>query len=137
MATEAVNYVSYAEALYLHIRLMKLSGETRYGIFDRALLQSALTRPQQAAHYEQADLIRQAATLCLGLIKNHPFIGGNKRTATALMDEFLFRNHVEVTAATAEIIELIRAVEAGAWAVDEAEAWLRAHTRPFFPAPDE
>lgn len=122
MATEA-NYVSYAEAVYLHIRLMKLSGETRYGVFDRALLQSALARPQQSAVYEQADLIRQAATLCFGLIKNHPFTGGNKRTTTALVDEFLFRNHVEVTATTAEIIELVLAIEAGAWAIDEAEAW--------------
>lgn len=129
MATEAVKYVSYAEAVYLHIRLMKLSGETRYGVFDRALLQSALARPQQAARYEHADLIRQAATLCFGLIKNHPFIGGNKRTATALVDEFLFRNRVEVTAATTEIIELVIAIEAGAWAIDEAETWLRAHSR--------
>jgi death-on-curing protein len=132
LATEAVNYVSSAEAVYLHIRLMKLSGERRYGVFDRALLQSSLARPQQAARYEQADLIRQAATLCFGLIKNHPFIGGNKRTATALVDEFLFRNHIEVTAATAEIIELVLAIEAGAWAIDEAEAWLRSHTRRFF-----
>jgi death-on-curing protein len=133
LATEAVNYVSYAEAVYLHIRLMMLSGETRYGVFDRALLQSALARPQQAARYEQADLIRQAATLCFGLIKNHPFIGGNKRTATALVDEFLFRNYIEVNdAATVEIIELVLSIEAGAWAIEEAEAWLRSHTRPFF-----
>jgi death-on-curing protein len=129
LATEGVSYVSYAEAVFLHIRLMRLSGETRYGVFDRALLQSALARPQQAARYEQADLIRQAATLCLGLVKNHPFIGGNKRTATALMDEFLFRNHVEVTAGTAEIIEFVLAIEAGVWAVGEAEAWLRSHAR--------
>jgi death-on-curing protein len=134
LAIEAVNYVSYAEAVYLHIRLMKLMGEARYGVFDRALLQSALARPQQSDVYEQANLIRQAATLCFGLIKNHPFIGGNKRTATALVDEFLFRNHIEVTATTAEIIELVLAIEAGAWAIDEAKAWLRAHTRPFFQA---
>ncbi|MDT4955166.1 MAG: death on curing protein [Acidobacteriota bacterium] len=137
MAIEAANYVSYAEAVYLHICLMKLLGETRYGVFDRALLQSALARPQQSGVYEQANLIRQAATLCFGLIKNHPFIGGNKRTATALVDEFLFRNHIEVTAATAEIIELVLAIEAGTWAIDEAEAWLRAHTRAHsFRVPD-
>src|SRR5690349_5049104 len=111
---------------------MKLSGETRYGVFDRALLQSALARPQQVAAYEQADLIRQAATLCFGLIKNHPFVGGNKRTATALVDEFLFRNRIEIVAATAEIVELVLAVEAGTWAVNETEAWLRARSRPFF-----
>ena len=129
MATEAVKYLSYAEAVYLHIRLMRLSGETRYGVFDRALLQSTLTRPQQAAVYEQADLLRQAATLCFGLIKNHPFVGGNKRTATALVDEFLFGNGIEIIATTAEVIELALAIEAGAWAVDKAGTWLRVHTR--------
>lgn len=130
MAIEAAHYVSYAEAVYLHIRLMELLGETRYGVFNRALLQSALARPQQASLYEQADLIRQAATLYVGPIRNHPFIGGNKRTATALVDEFLYRNHIEVTAAAAEIIESVLAIEAGAWAVDETEAWLRVRSHP-------
>lgn len=47
----------------------------------------------------------------------------------ALVDEFLFRNNVEATAAIAEIIELVLAIEAGTWAIDEAEIWLRAHSR--------
>jgi len=43
--------------------------EFRFGIDRRELLESALARPKQAAIYENADLIRQAATLCFGLIK--------------------------------------------------------------------
>lgn len=65
--------------------LMRYYGEVRYGVADRTLVESALARPQQAAAYENADLIRQAATWCFGLIKNHPWIGGNKRTATVIM----------------------------------------------------
>jgi death-on-curing family protein len=105
LATEETRYVTLAEAVILHIRLMRLLGEPRHGVFDRTLIESALARPQQAAALENADLIRQAATLCLGLIKNHPWVGGNKRTATAVTDEFMFRNGYEVTATPAETVE--------------------------------
>jgi death-on-curing protein len=92
---------------------MRLSGEERYGVFDRALVESALSRPRQAAAYEGANLFRQAATLCFGLIKNHPWAGGNKRTATAITDEFLYRNGFELTAQSAGVVEMVLAVEAG------------------------
>ena len=128
MATE-IRYVSYAEAVFIHVRLMRLVGEERCGVFDRSLIESALARPRQAAAYEGADLFRQAATLCLGLIKNHPWVGGNKRTATAVVDEFLFRNGVELTSAPAQVIEMVLAVEADRWEVGEVEAWLRQHGR--------
>lgn len=128
MATE-VRYVSYPEAVFIHIRLMRLVGEERYGVFDRALIESALSRPQQAAAYEGADLSRQAATLCFGLVTSHPWVGGNKRTATAITDEFLFRNGVELTARPADVVEMVLAVEAHQWEVGEVEAWLRRHGR--------
>lgn len=75
MATEAAYYLTFAEAVTLHLMLVRRVGETRYGTFDRALLDSALARPRHAALYEGADLVRQAATLCLGLLKNHPGSG--------------------------------------------------------------
>lgn len=124
-----IRYVSYPEAIFIHIRLMQLVGEERCGIFDRTLIESALSRPQQAAVYEGADLFRQAATLCFGLIKNHPWVGGNKRTATAIMDEFLFRNGIELTAEAAGVVEMVLAVEADRWSIGEIESWLRSHSR--------
>jgi len=129
LATEEANYVTFAESVFLHIRLMRLLGERRYGVFDRALIESALARSQQAAAFENADLIRQAATLCFGLIKNHPWVGGNKRTATAITDEFLFRNGYEVTATPAETVEMVLAVEGDRWGVDEVEGWLRERSK--------
>jgi death-on-curing protein len=129
-ADEEAKYISYAEAVFLHIELMRLWGETHYGVFDRALIESALARPQQAAAYEGADLIRQAATLCYGLIKNHPWVGGNKRTATAIVDEFLYRNGLELAAPATELVELVLAVEADRWQVDDIESWLRRHVKP-------
>jgi death on curing protein len=63
------------------------------------LLESALNRPRAAAHYEQAGLIEQAASLLWGIAKNHPFVDGNKRTAYVTMTAFLRANGwtVEVT----------------------------------------
>lgn len=92
-----------------------------------ALVESSLARPKQAAEYEGADLLRQAATLCYGLIKNHPWVGGNKRTATALLDEFLYRNGMDLTVDTDELIEMVLAIEADRWQVAEIDSWLRRH----------
>jgi death-on-curing protein len=125
LATEGTSYVTFAEAIFIHIRLMQLLKEQRYGVFDRTLIESALARPLQAARYENADLIRQAATLCFGLIKNHPWVGGNKRTATAIVDEFLFRNGYVLTATATETVEMVLAVDGGLWKIDKLESWLR------------
>jgi hypothetical protein len=62
LATEDIVYVSYVEAVLIHIELMRLLKESHYGVFDRALIESALGRPRLAALYEGADLLRQGAT---------------------------------------------------------------------------
>lgn len=128
MATEQTRFITYAEAVLIHVVVMRYFGETHFGVDDRALIESALARPQHAAVYENADLIRQAATLCFGLIKNHPWVGGNKRTATAIMREFLRLNRYQFSASNAETLEFVLAVEADRWKVDEVESWLRRHT---------
>lgn len=125
METEQVFYIEYLEAVELHFELMLHYGETRIGIFDKTLIESALAHPQHAGIYENADIIRQAATLLFGLIKNHPWNGGNKRTATALTDSFLYRNGFDLVSTVEENVELVLAVEADIWKVDEIENWLR------------
>lgn len=130
MATRQTIYLTYPEAMFLHLDHMTRLGETRCGAFDRTLIESALARPQQAAAYENADLIRQSATPYFGLVKNHPWVGGNKRTSSLLVDEFLFRNGVEVKASLQATIALVLNIEADLWKVDEIEAWLREHTSP-------
>jgi death-on-curing protein len=125
MEIEQTLYIEYLEAVELHFELMLHYGETRIGIFDKALIESALTSPRHAAIYENADLIRQVATLLFGLIKNHPWNGGNKRTATALTDSFLHRNGFDLVSTTEENIELVLAVESDAWKIDEIDEWLR------------
>lgn len=92
MATDETVYINYEEAVLIHIILMRALGETRYGVDFRELVESALARPRNAAVYSNADIIAQAATLLFGLIKNHPWRGGNKRTATTLLRRFLELN---------------------------------------------
>jgi death-on-curing protein len=128
--TNEVVYLTYAEAVLTHIELMRYLGETRYGVFDRSLIESALARPRQAAAYESTDLIIQAATLLYGLIKNHPWVGGNKRTATTLTQLFLRRNGAKIVAAVDDVVELVLAVESGEWQLAEIEDWFRAHVSP-------
>ncbi len=108
---------------------MRTWEEVRFGIDRRDLLESALNRPRHAASIENADLIRQAATLCFGLVKNHPWLGGNKRTATFLMETFLELNGFELTVADAEIVKMVLEIESDAWKVGEIENWLRINVK--------
>lgn len=126
---EETSYLSVEEAITIHVLLMRSWRESRFGVDRKELLESALNRPKQAAIYENAELIRQAATLCFGLIKNHPWLGGNKRTASFLMETFLETNEHELIAADEEIIEMVLAVESDLWKVDEIENWLRQNIR--------
>ena len=125
MEIDEIRYVSFEEAVRIHFGLMRRLGEVRYGIESRDLIESALARPKHSAIYEHADIFRQAATLLFGLIKNHPWTGGNKRTATTILRRFLELNGYQRNWKNAEQLELVLKVESDAWKVDEIENWLR------------
>lgn len=133
MAIDEVFYLNLTDAVKFHILYMRKIGETRIGVFDKSLIESALARPRQAAAYENADVIRQAATLLFGLIKNHPWQGGNKRTATFLTNIFLKRNGFKMDAPTASIVEMVLAIESDNWKTDEIESWLRQNVKQIAP----
>ena len=126
-----MRYIAYSEAVVLHIELMRFYGETRFGVAFSELIHSALARPQQAANYEEASIFRQAASLCFGLIKSHPWVGGNKRTATHLTESFLLMNGWELTASVVDTIELVLAIEADRIDLDTIEMWFQTHTKQF------
>lgn len=133
MATEDTVYLTVAEAIKFHVVLMRKVRETRFGVFDKRLVESAINRPRHAAALENADLIRQAATLLYGLIKDHPWEGGNKRTATFLTYLFLKRNGHRIIAKTVELIDLGLNIESDKLKVGEIEIWLRSHVERFKP----
>lgn len=87
-----------------------------------------------AAHYANADLIRQTTVLAIGISQNQPFVDGNKRTAYAVADSFLRVNGYFYDG---DPIEFARQLEAVAEqtdsldaATDRFEAWLRENTVP-------
>ncbi len=91
MEIDDVVYLEFNEAVWLHFELMWDFGETHIGIDRRELIESALARPKQAAHYANADIVAQAATLCFGLIKNHP-VARRKQAHRNLFDEDFSEN---------------------------------------------
>jgi death-on-curing protein len=76
-------WVDEREALALHDRLLALHGGAS-GVRDDALLKSALARPHQHyAYADKPDIIDMATAYTAGIVRNHPFVDGNKRTARA------------------------------------------------------
>ena len=88
MPSDVVQFLSLDEAIEIHSVLIERFGGPP-GIRDLGLLQSALYRPQTGYYH---NLEEMAAALFESLIKNHPFIDGNKRVAFFATDVFLRMN---------------------------------------------
>lgn len=111
----SIVYPDYVEAVALHIRLMVSLHESYYGVASEDLLRSALERPKMVARFEEANLIRQAAHLLWGLIRDHPFRQGNKRTGVAMAFAFIERNGMRVTARQEDIMPWASGLRKGDW----------------------
>jgi death-on-curing protein len=127
-----MKYLTYEELLALYVAMMRdRMHETYYGILDEGLLRSALARPLNAAHYEQADGIRQVAYLFQGLLMSHGFAQGNKRIAYLALEWFLERNALgALTASDDDIVHMCLAAEHEKWTVEQLDQWLREHVKP-------
>lgn len=84
------------------------------GLRDRELLASALARPHNAAADSDAEVPELAARYALGIIKNHPFIDGNKRVGAVLLEAFLENHDYELHATDTELLTIIRGIAAAA-----------------------
>ncbi len=82
-------YSTVAEVIELHDRTIERTGVRPEALRDEGLLESAMMRAQSAAYYEEADLVRQAVLMAVGIAKNKPFVDGNKRAAFVVLDVFL------------------------------------------------
>ena len=77
-------WVEERDALALHDRLLALDGGAG-GVREPDLLKSALARPQQIYAYgDKQDIVDMAAALTVGIIRNHPFVDGNKRVSSSV-----------------------------------------------------
>ena len=120
-------WIEERDALAIHTRLLTLHGGTS-GLRERGLLQSALARPRQHFAYgKKADLVTLAAVYCAGILRNHPFVDGNKRTGFIVSVLFLEMNGYRFKASEEEAAQAVMALAAGEMREGEFAAFLRAN----------
>lgn len=119
---------SKEQVLKLHSQLIDESGG-EYGIRDEGLLESALNAPFQS--FDNRDLYitvqAKAARLGYGIIKNHPFIDGNKRSGTHIMLLFLYFNNIELDYSQEELSDFILKIASGKAEYEDLLNWIIKH----------
>lgn len=125
-----MHYISLREVLLIHIAAIRRYGGSD-GIRDAGLVESALARPRASfGDYEAyPDLYSKAAVLLEGLIKNHGFVDGNKRTATATTSVFLQKNGHYFIASETTLWKFIVGVAEGKYDTEQIAVWLKKHTK--------
>jgi death-on-curing protein len=123
-------WVSRAALELLHDESLKEHGGAE-GLRDSGPLDSALARAQNLFAYEEvSDVCRLAATYAFGIVKNHPFVDGNKRAAFIAAGLFLQMNGARLRADRAEAVLVMLDLASGELTELLFAAWLRKNTRP-------
>ena len=100
-------WIEERDVLALHDRLLALHGGAT-GLRDRNLLESALARPQQhLAYSESPSMVELAAAYTVGIVRNHPFVDGNKRTGFVVGILFLEVNGYRFTASEEDAAQAV------------------------------
>lgn len=101
------------------------------GIRDVGLLQSAVAMPQAAygGEFLHADVFAMAAAYLFHIVKNHPFIDGNKRVGTVAAIVFLALNGFELDADEDELEQTVLAAACGKNDKESIGGFLREHSR--------
>ncbi|MDH3976704.1 MAG: type II toxin-antitoxin system death-on-curing family toxin [Deltaproteobacteria bacterium] len=115
------------QVLFIHYRLIEETGG-RHGVRDLKLLLSALARPD--ATFDGSDLygdiFTKAAALMHGMIKNHPFVDGNKRTAITASSLFLLRKGYKLETSNDELHSFTLKVASENISIEEITRWFRS-----------
>ena len=122
-----IDFHSRAFIEALHQEQLRLHGGAA-GIRDSGLHDSALARPLQKEAYGDPDIFDLAAAYLFGVLKNHPFVDGNKRTGLAAADLFLYFNGFSLEAGQEDIIQLVLMVSTSEIDETGAAAFFRDHT---------
>lgn len=125
-------YLSVTQVLFIHDRAVKEFGGS-FGIRDVGLVESAVARPK--ATFDKIDLYKslfgKAAALLQSLLKNHPFVDGNKRTALISAGLFLKINEWNLINNHKEEVEFAVKVDNQNLTLEEISKWLKAHSRKY------
>jgi death-on-curing protein len=120
-------WIDERDALAIHGRLLALDGGLK-GVRDRTLLQSAIARPQQLFAYgDGPDVAALAAAYTFGIVRNHPFFDGNKRTGFVLAVLFLEINGHNFVATEEAAAQAVISLAAGTMDESAFAAWIRGN----------
>lgn len=101
------------------------------GVRDMGMLKSTAHRPFATYANEDlySDLYLKSAALIQSIIKNHPFIDGNKRTAFTSVFTLLKNNSVKLTVSQNEVVKFMLRVANKNLSVDEIALWFKRHSK--------
>ncbi len=117
--------------LALHGKRIAESGGAD-GLRDAGMLDSALSRPKNLFYYSETPppLSVLAAEYAFGIVKNHPFVDGNKRTALTVCALFFKVNGAELTADNDEMFAVLMRLAADELSAGDFAGWLDLHIAP-------
>ncbi len=122
------HWFSREECLALHDMMLADYGGMS-GVRDDNMLESALAKPRQLFAYGKPSLAEMAAAYAAGVVKNHPFLDGNKRTGFMLGAAFLERNGHEFFATEVDATLKTLALAAGEMDERQYATWLAENSR--------
>jgi death-on-curing protein len=122
-------WIEERDVLAIHDRLLALHGGAG-GLRDAGLLQSALARPRQHHAYgDSPDIVEMASLYTAGIVRNHPFVDGNKRTGFVIGVLFLELHGFEFNASEQDAAQVVIGLAAGTLDEGAYAAWLRENVR--------
>ena len=128
-ARKEPTWIGKREVLAIHDRVLAQHGGAG-GVRDQGLLESALARPRQHfAHADDPDIVEMSALYTAGIVRNHPFVDGNKRTGFVIGILFLELHGFEFTASEADATQAVMAHAASALDESAYTVWLRENSR--------
>ena len=122
------HWLTREECLALHDMMLSHYGGIA-GVRDENMLESALAKPRQLFHYGKPAMAEMAAAYSSGIVKNHPFLDGNKRTGFMMGAGFLERNGFAFHATEAEAALRTLALAAGEMSEAVFAEWLKANSK--------
>lgn len=121
-------WLDRTDCLAIHDMMLAQHGG-RAGVRDEGLLESALAKPQNLAAYGSPTLPEMAASYAVGIVLNHPFLDGNKRTGFMVAVTFLELNGLIFTASEESVVEKTLALAAGKLKEAGYASWLKANSQ--------
>ncbi|MBU1000538.1 type II toxin-antitoxin system death-on-curing family toxin [Patescibacteria group bacterium] len=129
MTTKKTSFLTTSQVLFIHDQMIKRFNGSP-GIRDIGLIKSVIARPQATFEnkYLYVSIFDKAASLLQSLLKNHPFIDGNKRTALTSAGLFLWKNEYKLVNHYKEEVKFTVRASSKNLTVEQISKWLKIHS---------